>query len=242
MSKSYDEIMEKIQMSQEAHGRILSNVVKKCSGGAPVKMRSLRMRKTIRYLTVAAAVIACVIIAPVFYHLQNTAVDQKDNEIMGTNKADTSDKTDGIEPSDENTMVVNGIIECASAEDLSEKVGFSIYNLKKESMPFKVNSTSYYSYWDYLAEIEYDGANGTYATYRMQAGDEDPSGDYNEYSLQETITLQNKNIQVSLKGNETFWNLAIWTYEGYSYSLYFSEGILKEDFIKILEATEMYTK
>ena len=227
MSKSYDEIMEKIYMSEEAHDRILSNVVKECSEGSSAQSHILRMQKPVRYLAVAAAVLVCVITVPVIYYLQNGAVKQEYNNTAGISETDRA---------------VTAENSAESAEELSDKVGFFIYDLKKETLPFKVNSTAYYSYWENLAEIEYDGANGEYATYRMQAGDEDPSGDYNEYSLQNTITLQNNNIQVSLKGNDTSYNLAVWTYEGYSYSLYFSEGISKDGFQNILSEIEMYKK
>lgn len=257
MNRSYDEIMEKINMSEEAHERILSNIIKECSENSPAKSHILRMQKPVRYLMAAAAVLVCVIAVPVIYHLQNVAVKQEYTNTAGTsgtNRAATVENSDGTdeavmsdgaaetESADETAMLANGIIECASSEELSDKVGFFIYDLQKETLPFKVNSTAYYSYWDELAEIEYDGDNGDYATYRMQAGEDDPSGDYNEYSLQGTITLKNKNIQVSLKGNDTSYNLAGWKYEGYSYSLYFSEGISKEDFMKILEKTEMHVK
>ena len=254
LSKSYDEIMEKIHMSEEAHDRILSNVVKECSEGSSAQSHILRMQKPVRYLAVAAAVLVCVITVPVIYRLQNGAVKQEYNNTAGISETDRavtaensaetvmSDGAAETESADETTMLANGIVECASAEELSDKVGFFIYDLKKETLPFKVNSTAYYSYWENLAEIEYDGANGEYATYRMQAGDEDPSGDYNEYSLQNTITLQNNNIQVSLKGNDTSYNLAVWTYEGYSYSLYFSEGVSKDKFQNILSEIEMYKK
>ena len=257
MSKSYDEIMEKIYMSEEAHDRILSNVVKECSEGSSAQSHILQMQKPLRYLAVAAAVLVCVIAVPVIYHLQKGAVKQEYNNTAGISETDRavtaensaetdetvmSDEAAETESADETTMLANGIVECASAEELSQKVGFAIFDLKKEALPFKVNSTAYYSYWDYLAEIEYDGENGEYAAYRMQAGDEDPSGDYNEYSQQDTVTLKNKNIQVSLKGNDTSYNLAVWTYEGYSCSLYFSEGISKEDFMKILEKTEMHAR
>ena len=245
MSRSYDEIMGKIYMSEEAHERILSNIIKECSESSPAKFHILRMQKPVRYLMAAAAVLVCVIAVPVIYHLQNTAVDQKYNETSGTDRTVTSEdsvETDEAFSAGEDTSVANGIVECASAGELSEKVGFSIYDLKKETLPFEVNSTAYYCYWDYLAEIEYDGNDGNYATYRMQAGDEDPSGDYNEYSLQDTITLQNKNIQVSLKGNDTSYNLAVWTYEDHSYSLYLSDGVSKDVFRQIIEETEMYKK
>ena len=215
MSKSYNEIMETIHMSEEAHERILSDIKKECTGRKKGKISF--EPKVARNLTAAAAVAVCVIAVPIIYHLQNTSVNQEDNVAIGT---DTS------------VQVANGIVECTSVEELSEKVGFSVYDLKKETLPFKVDTVEYYSYWKYLAEIEYIGSDGDYAVYRKQAGSEDPSGDYNEYSVQDVISL--KDIQITLKGDRKLYNLAVWTYEGYSYSIYLSDGISQDKFRDIL--------
>ena len=215
MSKFYKEIMETIHMSEEAHERILSNVEKECT--VRKKTKIIFAPKVARNLIAAAAVAVCVIAVPVIYHLQNTSVNQEDNVTIG---------------SDTSVQVENGIEECTSAEELSEKVGFPVYNLKKETLPFKTDTVEYYSYWDYLAEIEYIGSNGDYAVYRKQAGSEDPSGDYNEYSVENMISL--KDIKITLKGDGELYNLAVWTYEDYSYSMYLSDGISEDKFQDIL--------
>lgn len=216
MSKSYNEIMEIIHMSEEAHERILSNIKKDCTGRKKGKI--IFAPKVARNLTAAAAVVAlCVIAVPVIYHLQNISVAQEDNVTIETDDSD---------------QVANEIVECTSVEELSEKVGFSVYDLKKETLPFKADTVEYYSYWNYLAEIEYIGSDGNYAVYRKQAGSEDPSGDYNEYSVQNVISL--KDIQITLKGDRGLYNLAVWTYGGYSYSIYLSDGISEDKFRDIL--------
>lgn len=215
MSKSYNEIMETIHMSEESHERILANVKKQCAGEKKIKI--IFVPKVARNLMTAAAVVVCIIAVPVIYHLQNTSVNQEDNVTLGT---DTS------------VQVENGIVECTSAEELSEKVGFPVYDLKKETLPFKTDAVEYYSYWDYLAEIEYIGGSGDYAVYRKQAGSEDPSGDYNEYSVENMISL--KDIKIMLKGDGELYNLAVWTYEDYSYSMYLSAGISEDKFRDIL--------
>lgn len=216
MSKSYDEIMERIHMSEEAHERILSNVIRECGEREWKKSSSFQL--PVRYLAVAAAVLVCVIAVPVVYHLQNTSVDQEDHTTI---------------ESDNNVQIANGIVPCDSVEKLSEKVGFPVYDLKKDILPFKVDTTEYYSYWEELAEIEYTGSDGDYAVYRKEKGNEDPSGDYNEYSVKKVISLND--IQITLKGDKSY-NLAIWTYEGYSYSLYLADGISENEFRDILNA------
>ena len=169
-----------------------------------------------KYLAIAAAVPVCVITVPVVCHLRNTSVDQEDHAAIG---------------SDDNVQIANGIVACDSVEELSEKAGFPVYDLKKDILPFK--TIEYYSYWEELAEIEYTGSDGNYAVYRKEEGNEDPSGDYNEYSVKKEISLND--IQITLKGDESY-NLAIWTYEGYSCSLYLSEGISENEFRDILNA------
>ena len=216
MSKSYDEIMERIHMSEEAHERILSNIIQECEEREVEKISSFR--KPVRYLAVAAAVLVCVITVPVFYHLQNSSVDQEHATIG----------------EDDKVQIANGIVPCDSVEELSEKVGFPVCDLKKDILPFKLDIIEYYSYWEELAEIQYTGSDGDYAVYRKEKGNEDPSGDYNEYSLQDVISL--KDIQVVLKGDKERYNLAVWTYEGYSCSLYLSEGISENEFRDILNA------
>lgn len=214
MSRAYDEIMERIHMSEETHERILSNVIREC--GEREQEKIVSFQRPIRYVAVAAAVLVCVIAVLVVYHLQNTSVEQEDYTTI---------------ESDNNVQIANGIIECDSVEELSEKVGFPVYDLEKGILPFKADTTEYYSYWEELAEIEYTGSDGDYAVYRKEEGNEDPSGDYNEYSVKKVISLND--IQITLKGDKSY-NLAIWTYEGYSYSLYLSEGVSENEFRDIL--------
>ncbi len=217
LSKSYEEIMERIHMSEEAHERILSNIIRECGEKERKKISSFQF--SVRYLAVAAAVLVCVITVPVVYHLQNTSVDQDEHTIIAA---------------DDTVQIANGIVECASVEELSEKVGFPVYDLQEEILPFKVDTIEYYSYWEELAEIEYTGSDGDYAVYRKEEGTEDCSGDYNVYSIQKVISLNG--IQITLKGDDQRYNLAVWTYECYSYSLYLSEGIAENEFQDILNA------
>lgn len=215
LSRSYDEIMERIHMSEEAHERILSNIIREC--GERGQKKTASFQRPIRYLVVAAAALVCVITVPVVYHLQSTSVNQENHTVIG---------------SDDNVQMANGIATCTSVEELSEKVGFPVFDLKKEILPFKVDTIDYYSYWEELAEIEYTGSDGDYAVYRKKKGTEDPSGDYNEYSARDAISVND--IQIVLKGDKNDYNLAIWTYKDYSYSLYLSEGISEDEFQDIL--------
>ena len=46
-------------------------------------------------------------------------------------------------------------------------------------------------------------------------------------SFENTETLYVNNLEITVKGNNNLYNLALWTNNGYSYSIYFSEGIDK---------------
>ena len=217
MSRSYNEIMETIHMSDEAHERILSDIIQECE--EKERGTILFFQKPVRYLAVAAAMLVCVVTVPVIYHLQNASVAQEDHAAV---ESEDTDQTDA------------GIVECASAKELSEKVGFTVHDLKKENLPFEVSTSDYYAYRGELAEIEYMGSNGNYATYRMQAGNEDPSDTYNEYSRQDEIALND--VQITLKGEDgtDTYNQAVWTYKGYSYALELSESVSEDEFQDIL--------
>lgn len=115
------------------------------------------------------------------------------------------------------------IKEASSLEELSETVGFTVNEL--EYLPFDVTETDYFSYLDETAEIVYTGDDNV-CTYRVSPGNEDNSGDYNFYDSETTMEIDG--LTVTLKGSDDSWNLAIWTDNGFSYSVHFEEGISTE--------------
>ena len=137
------------------------------------------------------------------------------------------------ETESEQVFVGNGIEECSSIESLSANVGFPVADLS--DLPFAVNHTEYLSYWGDLAEIDYQGADGT-ACYRKSKGEEDNSGDYNEYA--EVRTLEAEGFSVTVKGENGTYRLAVWQKDGYSYSLSLEKGADAETFLKIAEENQ----
>ena len=73
------------------------------------------------------------------------------------------------------------------------------------------------------------GENGSDMLIRKALGNEDISGDYNEYAQIETAD------GVTLKGAEGQFSLALWTDSGFAYSLSLNEGIGEAEWIKILQ-------
>lgn len=128
---------------------------------------------------------------------------------------------------------VGDIIECSSAEELSQKIGFEITDLQK--IPFELKSTVYCLYWGELAQIEYNG-DGESIIFRKSVGDRDNSGDYNSY--ENVVDIEIHGATVSLKGNGDLYTLAVWQKNGYAYSLSLSSGMTKQTIISVIEGVK----
>ena len=127
-----------------------------------------------------------------------------------------------IEPEGQGPDVVTvpSIVEAGSLQELSQQIGFEV--TERFDLPFNAEETSYMSYWGELAELHYSGEEQT-AVYRQSIGTEDNSGDYDAYKDVTEITVNEMNI--TLKGNDGIYTLAVWTDGEYSYSLSLSSGV-----------------
>lgn len=72
---------------------------------------------------------------------------------------DPTDQPGQQEPTSGQEMVgvVNGMETVASAEELSQKVGFPVSDLK--DLPFTVEHTEYTNGWGEFAQIDYEGVD-----------------------------------------------------------------------------------
>lgn len=122
-------------------------------------------------------------------------------------------------PEESETTIANGMVEVASKEELSEAVGFPVKSA--QSLPFFPQSIYYTSYWGEMAQIDYANG-GSMACFRQSLGEEDNSGDWNEYPAKESFTVNG--CAVTLKGEADSYTLAIWQDGTYSYSLSLSAG------------------
>ena len=136
-------------------------------------------------------------------------------------------------PEESETMIANGMVEVASKEELSEAVGFPVKSA--QSLPFFPQSIYYTSYWGEMAQIDYANGGST-ACFRQSLGEEDNSGDWNEYPAQQTITAAG--CTVTLKGETGSYTLAIWTDGNYSYSLSLSSGQPESVWQTIIEGVQ----
>lgn len=121
------------------------------------------------------------------------------------------------------------IVEAASLQELSGLVGFEV--TEDFSLPFKAERITYCSYWNEMAQIEYSG-EGCSARYRQSPGADDNSGDYNTYG--DTTVIAVNDLDVTLKGDNGIYTLAIWTDESCTYSLSLSPGAKADDWLSSL--------
>lgn len=204
MKKEYDEIMEHIEVTSEMRQRILQHIQEGNIPAAPdgtLQFSSLR-----KYLSVAACFVVLLAGAIALPRLLNQG---------------------GPEPP--LVTVGQGIEEAASLQELSDLVGFEID--EEAALPFDVDKVSYFSYWNELAEIQYDGA-GQSAIFRKSIGTEDNSGDYTEYG--DIITIEVSGRSVTLKGYDGAYSLAVWLDGNYAYSLSLSKAVTEEEWYGIL--------
>ena len=190
---SYNRIMDKVEMTPEMRERILKNV----EASAKKQGKLVRLPMLRRALSAAACAVLLVAAAFLLPKLLDMA-----------------------EANQPPVQIANGIEECASLDELSEKVGFEVR--APQALPFDPESIEYSSYWGDFAQVDYDG-EGMHMTYRVSSGSGDISGDYNDYA--DTAKLSIGDAEVTLKGSVGNWQLAIWEEDGFAFSLSVSPGL-----------------
>lgn len=213
MSK-YDEIMDKIEITDEIRRKILNNVEKECSNADNVIQFPSRNKKKYASLVGVAAVAAVCIIAG--------------KGIIG-NTPTVSDNPGG-------EVAIMGPSDVSSLQELSNNVGFDV-----EDVPVLFNSATdvHYTAIGDIAQIVYTTADNE-VTWRKAPGSDDISGDYNTYTT--IVEKEIDGINMTIKGNEDendvdkFFN-AIWTKDGYSYSLSFENGVDLTEIEEIINST-----
>lgn len=205
MKKRYDEVMDRIEVTDEMRGRILGNI-QKMDIAAPANGRIMGFPNMRKFLSAAACFV--VLLAGIF------AV----GHMAGIFRPDEPDVT-----------IVNGIVEVDTLKQLSAAVGFEVE--EPAVLPFTAEETVYVSYWNELAEITCTGG-GQSAVFRKSAGTEDNSGDYSAYSSVREITIDS--LTVTLKGGEEAYTLAVWSAGGYAYSIRLSDGISESEWHRIV--------
>lgn len=261
----YNEIMDHIVVTDEMRERILTNIDRQTwRAGA----RKTRPATTWIPVLAAAAIlfVVCSVALNIDRGNQSTSSQIPETELAAATEtaadteaavelaesADAADvakgvkeSTDGLEEAADTTDAVSESSadmvaasywadEYDSAKALSEAVGFEITDLT--SISFAPAQTTYMAIGGDLAQISYYDAEGNELTYRKSTGTEDNSGDYNVYNTEETLTVNGQNV--TLKGDGSLVNLAVWTDETYAYSIYVSGGCSHEAMQSMIVETQ----
>ena len=209
LSKLYNEIMQKIEVTDEMRSRILNNI-----SAQPVKQSNkiIRFINPKKIMSVAACVVLLVVCGTLVNNIFHSGVGNQE-DIVSNPFAEA--------------------IECKSANELSQRAGFTVKDV--EYIPFEIESTSYRWCGDELAEIEYVGSDNT-LLYRKSVGTDDISGDYTDYeqSINENVNGRN----VTIKGDKDSCFLAVWQCNGYSFSINVSQGVDYDSMLKMIESIE----
>ena len=236
----YNEIMDRIEVSEEMQSRVLKGVDRHMA--AKKRKKQLRIWLPVAGLAVAAAVLLVVMKPwsgrPEVKEPAST-VGSTEISMAGTSTeqpattAGPAVTTGGSEQSTGNIEDSGGIFqqtECGSVAELEKTVGFPVRELT--DIPFKVTETGYRVIGKELAEAEYRGANESVCL-RKSKGIEDNSGIYEEYSVNKKQTIAG--CSVTMKGEGKQMILALWDDGTYSYSLYAEPGVSEESMVKMIE-------
>lgn len=87
---------------------------------------------------------------------------------------------------------------------------------------------------DEMLEVVYVNGEDETGRVRKARGSEDISGDYNEYAETETVSVGG--IDVLLKGDAELVKLAVWTNDGYAYSVSSEAGMTADEMMALVSA------
>lgn len=133
----------------------------------------------------------------------------------------------------ESAQLPNPFIECDTIEEAEELAGFEISEVK--NVPEKYKQTNIRVIEKELIELIYEDG-GNEIRIRKAVGNEDISGDYNEYEENELISMDK--VTVARRGSNGKGNVFTWTDGAHSYALLANidgEGIEKDLAIDIIK-------
>lgn len=199
----YNEIMNNIQVTEEMHDRIMRKIDETDFTTETTNRRSYHQYRRIISIAACLAII-CI-------------------GIMG-GKLIFNNEENLVE------QVVPDIVEYNSIAELNQNAGFEISEVK--NVPFSIKKTAYILYWGELAEITYSNDEEE-LVYRKAVGNEDISGNYNEYSKEKKCIIDD--YEVTIKGDMNGYTLAVWQKDSDSYSLEFSKRVSEMVILDIIK-------
>ena len=230
LSRQYDEIMDKITLTDEMRARILKNT-------SHALQSAEKPRRTAKRYALLAACLAVVVLGallvPRFADIrQEPSFKADQQELQSSMQASSADEAP-LEQSQ--PMAANGMAEVPDAAALAAAVGFPVS--EATTLPFAAEQTTYVDYWGDMAEINYIGEGQT-ASLRKSIGTADNSGDYNVYSASAAVSVEG--MDLLLKGAaEDSYTLAIWTDGVYAYSMSVSQPQSADAWAQIVKGVQV---
>ncbi len=117
-------------------------------------------------------------------------------------------------------MLANPFVDCSSLEEAENIAGFSISlprELNNKELIYRVLTTG-----DKMIEIMYY-LDGDKITIRKSKSKEEISGVYKSFDLENTISVNKKDV--TIKGNNNLFEVALWHSNNYSYSISSNLGL-----------------
>lgn len=211
MSK-YNEIMNKVSIDDEMRERVLRNIE---NTDIPEKPK---LSVTYRRIIPIAACLVLVIAGGILYgNMSDAGITEQPAE------SETAVPDEGFAGS-------FGIESCSSAEELSDKLGFPVSDIKH--LPFEEYTAEYSLYFGEFAQIDYTSGSEV-ISYRKIKGDEDISGDHNVYD--DVIEITAGGVPVTVRGNGGIYYVAVWQKDGYSYSISDYDGLSEQVFADMID-------
>ncbi|MNW53561.1 hypothetical protein D3C74_311260 [compost metagenome] len=130
-------------------------------------------------------------------------------------------------------MATHDVREHPSVKELSSNVGFRVKEVG--NIPFNVDKTTYFSYWGDMAETIYSGENKV-VVFRMAESDEDICGNYNVFN--DVRNIESGSNNVTLKGNDGLYTLAVWQSKHFAYSLEIDHAITESELLHMVQSVQ----
>ncbi len=196
----YNEIMERLTVSDQMREKLTAGI-----GAADRKRNGIVRASAVKRIAAIAACFVLLIVGVII--IKNISK----NEVKVTTGG-----YDTVGPGD--TSLAPKAYN--SAADLSNASGIAIKDL--ENLPFEPTETVYQYYGNGIAEIVYSNGEEV-LSYRASKGDEDNSGDYNEYG--KTYQKDIGGTVYTLKGDGDLIYCALYRQDDYSYSITSTVGL-----------------
>lgn len=113
-----------------------------------------------------------------------------------------------------NTQIANPVTTCDTLEDAAALAGFE-YTVPETIDGYENRVISVIN--NKIVQVVYQNDDSDKITFRKGSGTDDISGDFNAYSEENTIAIDD--ISVTMKGSDGKIMLAVWSANDYTYSI-----------------------